>query len=103
VSGSEKVIQEPAAAQGVATAAGCGTRSILDIDHISSERETGAAYPVPEEDMTELFGTIRRTRAMVEDRLDGVFTMVDRGECVYVPVYGDERAVELLFAEYSYD
>jgi hypothetical protein len=86
-----------------AAQSGDGTRSILDIDHVSSEREMGAASPLPEEDVEVLFGTVRPTRAMVDDNLDGVFAMVDRGECVYVPIYEGERAVELLFAGYSYD
>lgn len=50
------------------------------------------------------FGTIRPTHAVVEDRLGDVLTtMVGRGECVYVPIYEGERAVELLFAGCSYD
>jgi hypothetical protein len=82
---------------------GEGTRSILDIEDVSEDREAGAAAPLPEDEVVELFDTIRPTREAVEARLGDVFDLIDRGECVYVRIYDGERPTELLFAGYSYD
>jgi hypothetical protein len=86
-----------------AARSGEGTRSILDIERISEDREVGAAAPMPEELVNELFDMVRPTREVVEARLEDIFGIIDRGECVYVPIYEGEVATELLFAGYSYD
>jgi hypothetical protein len=82
---------------------GAGTRSILDIGHISQDRELGMAAPLQEDELVELFDTFRPTRAVVQARLGDVFGIVDRGQCVYLCVYDGEIPTELLFAGYSYD
>jgi len=43
-----------------------GTHSILDIDHIASHSEAGAAIALPEEVLLQYFGTARPTKAMVD-------------------------------------
>jgi hypothetical protein len=86
-----------------AARSGEGTRSILDIDHVSQDREAGAAAPLPEDVVIDLFDTVRPTHEAVEAQLGDIFGILDRGECVYLRIYDDERPAELLFAGYSYD
>ena len=86
-----------------AAQSGEGTRSILDIDHVADDREMGATAPLPEGEVIDIFDTSRPTREVVEARLEDVFDIIDRGECVYLCVYEGEEPSELLFAGYSYD
>lgn len=86
-----------------AARSGDGTRSILDIERVSQKQEWGAAAPLPEDVVIEIFDTIRPTREMVEARLRDVFDVINRGQCVYLPIYDGESATEILFAGYSYD
>jgi hypothetical protein len=79
-----------------------GTRSILDLDHISDEPEFCAATPLDEDYLQELYGTPRPTRAMLERNMD-FFEEIDRGQGVYVVAYKDDRPDEILFAGYSFD
>src|SRR5262245_11699285 len=44
-----------------------GTRSILDINHISEEPDYCAAAPLPEEELLRLFDTEKPTREMIEE------------------------------------
>lgn len=92
-----------AAALDAAARSGEGTRSILDVVDLSQDREAGAAAPLTEEELIELFDTVRPTREVVEARLGDIFGIIDRGECVYLSIYDAEDPVELLFAGYSYD
>jgi hypothetical protein len=86
-----------------AARSGEGTRSILDIARVSQEREMGSAAPLAEDQIIDMFDSSRPTREVVEARLEEVFGVLDRGECVYVSIYDGEEPTELLFAGYSYD
>jgi hypothetical protein len=78
-----------------------GTRSILDIDCISETPECGAAAPLSDELLMELYGTTQPTQ---EDLDQGdVFEHIDRGQCVFIFVYRDDQPDEIAFAGYSYD
>jgi hypothetical protein len=79
-----------------------GTRSILDLDHISDEPEFCAVTPLDEEVLESLYGTTRPTRSMLEANMD-FFEDVDRGQGVYVIAYCDGKPDEILFAGYSFD
>lgn len=83
-----------------------GTRSILDIQKISEVPEFLAASPMTEEAMARLFKTTRPTREMVLDDLMArmhFFAEIPRGHAVYLSLYKNSAAVELLFAGYSVD
>jgi hypothetical protein len=79
-----------------------GTRSILDLDHISDEPEFGAATPLHAEFLEEAYGTTQPTRRMLEENMD-FFEDIDRGHGIYVVAYCDGRPDEILFAGYSFD
>ena len=79
-----------------------GTRSILDLDHISEEPEFFAASPLPDERLLELFGTTQPTRTTVEKDQD-FFEEIDRGHGIYIIVYRDGKPDEICFAGYSFD
>jgi hypothetical protein len=79
-----------------------GTRSILDLDHISDEPEFGAVSPIDEEFLQEAYGTTQPTRAMLEQNMD-FFEDIDRGHGIYVVAYRDGKPDEILFAGYSFD
>jgi hypothetical protein len=79
-----------------------GTRSILDLDHVSDEPEFCAVAPLPQEELERLFGTVQPTREMIEAS-DDLFENIESGQGVYVTVFKDGRPDELFFAGYSFD
>jgi hypothetical protein len=79
-----------------------GTRSILDLDHISDEPDFGAVTPLDEGILEDLYGTTQPTRAMIEANMD-FFEDIDRGHGIYIIAYNDGQPDEILFAGYSYD
>jgi|SRR4051794_38415740 hypothetical protein len=79
-----------------------GTRSILDLDHVSEEPEVCAVAPLPDKILEELFGTTQPTRAMVEPNMD-FWEPMERGEGVYIILYRDGKPDEVCFAGYSFD
>lgn len=78
-----------------------GTRSILDITHLSSRPAQCAAAPVPEEERERYFGTSLPTLAAVEES-DAFWGELERGEARYLPVL-DGVTKRLLFVGYSFD
>ena len=79
-----------------------GTRSILDMERISDEPDFGAVVPLPNEELIDLFGTDKPTRAMIEEN-DDLFEMLERGQGVYVIAYENDKPSQIYFAGYSYD
>ena len=79
-----------------------GTRSILDIERIGEEPDFSTAAAVPPEELEEIFGTSKPTRAMVEDNFD-FFESVERGHGIYIVLYEGEKPSEILFAGVSFD
>lgn len=79
-----------------------GTRSILDLDHVSDKPDFGAVCPLPAEELERLFGTQQSTREMILHS-DELFEGIERGQGVYIVVYRDGRPEEIFFAGYSCD
>ncbi len=79
-----------------------GTRSILDLDHVSEFPETCAVAPLPEELLQDLYSTTQPTRDMVEQNLD-FLEDIERGQGVYILLYEEGQPTEILFAGYSFD
>ena len=79
-----------------------GTRSILDMMQVSATPDFNAVAPLPEEDLTALFGTDKPTHEMIEES-DELYGVLERGQGVYVIVYKDEQPSEIFFAGYSFD
>ncbi len=86
-----------------------GTRSIIDLEHISDEPDYGTASSLGDEVLQELFGTTRPTRAMVESS-DDLWSyakrgrrVLRRGHGIYIILYKDGLPDEIYFAGYSYD
>lgn len=80
-----------------------GTRSILDLDHVADAPDFGAAAPVPDEALIDLFGTTTPTRATVERGDLDFFEDIERGQGVYIVLYRNGQPDEILFAGYSFD
>jgi hypothetical protein len=79
-----------------------GTRSIIDLFHISEEPEFGAATVLKDNVLQNLFGTTRPTREMVEAGY-GLWDDLERGHGIYIVLYRDDQPDEIYFAGYSYD
>ncbi|MFN8705067.1 MAG: hypothetical protein ACK50J_00175 [Planctomyces sp.] len=96
--------QHPAIEDALAEAAqdGTGTRSILDLDHVSDVPDVFAVAPLSVEELGQLYGTTTPTREMVEKNLDFLGS-IDRGQGVYILLYEDGRPEQILFAGYSFD
>jgi hypothetical protein len=79
-----------------------GTRSILDLDHISEEPEFGAVTPLAEDVLQDIYGTSQPTRAMIEHNMD-FFEDLERGHGTSIVVFKNGKPDEIFFAGYSYD
>ena len=79
-----------------------GTRSILDLDHVSDEVEFCAVTPLPPEELERLFRTEQPTHEMVEQS-DELFEGIERGQGIYIIIYKGGRPDEIFFAGYSFD
>ena len=79
-----------------------GTRSILDLDHVSETPEYCAVTPLSDEYLARLYGTAQPTREMVEPDME-FLEDVERVHGVYIVLYKDGKPDELLFAGYSAD
>jgi hypothetical protein len=80
-----------------------GTRSILDLDHVSDTPEFNAVAPLPPDELERLFGTEQPTHDEIEQNLDGVFEGIESGQGVYIVAYRYNQPDELFFAGYSFD
>ena len=79
-----------------------GTRSILDLDHVSDTADYGAVAPHPPEELDRLFGTQQPTHERIEQS-DELFENIERGQGFYIVAYRDGRPDELYFVGYSCD
>ena len=79
-----------------------GTRSILDMERVSTTPDYGVVAPLPDEDLLELFGTTKPTAEMIEGS-DELFGLLERGQGVYVVGYTDDQPSKIFFAGYSFD
>jgi hypothetical protein len=90
-------------AEAVRAAADEGTRSILDIERVGTQAGHGVAAPVDVSELRDMWGTDKPTRAVVDARKDEILGDLDRGDCVYLVIYDEDRPSEFFFAGYSYD
>jgi hypothetical protein len=79
-----------------------GTRSILDLDHVSEQPDFCAVAPLPPEELERLFGTEQPTHEMIEQSGE-LFEGMERGQGVYIIAYKDGQPDELFFGGYSFD
>jgi hypothetical protein len=79
-----------------------GTRSILDLDHVSDAAEFLAVSPLPDDVLQSLFGTSQPSREMVEQNME-FFEDIERGQGIYIVLYRNGGPDEVLFAGYSVD
>jgi len=79
-----------------------GTRSILDLDHISEEPDFCAVTPLADADLQRFFGTTRPTRAMIEGNHE-LFEDIERGHGIAIVFYKDDTPDGIFFAGYSFD
>jgi hypothetical protein len=87
-----------------AARSGEGTRSILDVESVGGPDEFGVAAPLSEDAIWDIFDTDKPVRAAVEEGMDEILGELDRGQCVYMTVYGaNGKPAELAFFGYSYD
>jgi hypothetical protein len=63
-----------------------GTRSILDLDHVSEEPDFCAVAPLPSEELERIFGTEQPTHEMIEQN-DELFESMEHGQGVYIIAY----------------
>jgi hypothetical protein len=80
-----------------------GTRSILDLDHVSEEPDFCAVAPLPSDELEGLFGTDQPTREMISRRMMNLLQGIERGQGIYIIVYKRGRPDEIFFAGYSFD
>ena len=79
-----------------------GTRSILDLDHVSDFPEYFAIAPLDDKVLLDLYGTTMPTHEMVEQEMD-FLDDVERGQGVYIVLYRDGQPDEIFIAGYSFD
>jgi hypothetical protein len=79
-----------------------GTRSILDLDHISDEPDFCTVTPVAPDELERLFGTDQPTRKMIEENGE-LFENIERGQGIYLIAYKNGHPDEIFFAGYSFD
>ncbi len=92
-----------------------GTGSILDLMRISDGSDYHAACPLSEKDLTDLFGTSKPSRDLVESVLirgeknfghstDEIFWQeIDRGQGRYIVLYDGDKPSEIFFLGFSFD
>lgn len=88
--------------EAIEDAAEDGTRSILDLDHVSDTPDFCAVTPLGADALQRLYGTTAPTREMVEQNMD-FFEDVERGHGVYIILYRGAQPNEIFFAGYSFD
>ena len=79
-----------------------GTRSILDLDHVSDCPDYCAVAPLSDNMLQSLYGTTQPTHDMVEKHTE-VFEDIERGQGIYVIVHEGCKPSEIFFAGYSFD
>jgi hypothetical protein len=79
-----------------------GTRSILDLEYVDTEPESGVVVQLSLDRLVDLYGTTQPTHTMVKENMD-FFEDLDRGRGIYIIVYKDDRPSEIFFAGISCD
>jgi len=79
-----------------------GTRSILDLDHVSEQPDFCAVALLPPEELNRFFGTQQPTREMIEQSGE-LFDSMERGQGVCIIAYDEGQPDEIFFGGYSFD
>lgn len=79
-----------------------GTRSILDLDHVSDRPEYCAVTRLDGATLQRLYGTTQPARQMIEQNMD-FFDVIEWGQGIDIVISKDGRPDEILFAGYSFD
>ncbi len=79
-----------------------GTRSILDIEMVSDKPDYCVAVPYDPEKLKSLFETTEPTHEMLVKNYE-YFDEIERGHCIFIIVYKNNKPDEILFAGYSFD
>jgi hypothetical protein len=72
------------------------------MERVADAPDFNAVAPLPEETLLRLFGTEQPTHEAIEESED-FYSVLERGQGVYVLVYEGSRPSEILFAGYSFD
>jgi len=79
-----------------------GTRSILDLDHLSEQPDYCAVASFSDEILMALFQTKQPTHKMI-DESNSPFKYIARGQGAYIVIYKDGLPDEIAFAGVSFD
>ena len=79
-----------------------GTASILDITGVSDSPDFFSVCPLPDTQLSSLYGTPQPTHEMIESNSD-FYEDIERGQGIYIVVYRDGKPDEYFFAGYSFD
>jgi hypothetical protein len=79
-----------------------GTASILDITSVSDSPDFFSVCPLPDSQLTRLFGTTQPTHEMIESNME-FYEDIERGQGIYIQVFKDGKPDEYFFAGYSFD
>jgi hypothetical protein len=80
-----------------------GTKSILDVDHISEAADWGAASPMDGDIVEFCFGSAAPQRETLRDGFPCLLESLGRGEARYVLLYEQCRPTAIAFVGLSYD
>jgi len=82
-----------------------GTHTILDIEGISTKAAFGAAYPVPQEVMQEVYRTTKPSHQTVQSKKGTLIEVLGlaRWQAAYLIVYEDDIPIEIYFEGVSGD
>ena len=80
-----------------------GTCSVIDVSEISDEPGIGRAGPFPADVLKEAFGTVHPTKVQVEEGMQKLFDLLERGYAAYVVCFAKGKPSEVLFLGYSFD
>jgi hypothetical protein len=89
--------------EAVELAAESGTHSILDVDRCSWTPDVGVAAPLSPARMRRLFGADKATTDELEHVISTVGESIERGHCIYFPLYENDQPVKLVFVGCSGD
>jgi hypothetical protein len=87
-------------AHAVAAAGDDGTRSILDIDDLAAALSVGAAAPLADRTLREVFDSATPSHEAVEEQVAELLEDIAPGQCGYLVVYDDGEPTELFFVGY---
>lgn len=80
-----------------------GTRSILDLQAVSTKDEFCVARILSETELLKYFNTIKPTHAEIENNFTLLLADLERGKGLCITVYRANEPDELFFVGYSFD